>query len=177
MIIGIKSAMPKSPNTIQFSLPSELRERLEALGEGGSAALVAKRLVLKSLGADAPAPALDPDELEYLQHQVERLEERLGICPDPAVPDRLDKLEERLNSLPDLSKVAYLQTVLEHLVRRCEEQLNSPPPIAIWESRLGEIEQKLAHISPWVLESPAAVPTPTRLPKATKRKTQETADA
>jgi hypothetical protein len=93
-------------NNFSISLPqSKIDQVIQMSAPGETPGLTIKRLLLQVLDDGTPpdsGAAPDPDELEYLQHQVERLEERLGICPDPAGADRLDKLEERLTELEEV---------------------------------------------------------------------------
>ena len=132
---------------VQFSIPAKPWERLErAVEQGESTNQAAKRLLTQLLlGDDSPAP--DPEEMDYLNHRLDRLEEIIQLG-NAAGPDRLDKLEKRLEKLESELKSLALQFAVD---------------LSPLESRLSEIERRLDSIPA------AAVPTPTRLPKATRR--------
>lgn len=137
---------------IQFYLNEEKTDILLSHRKNGeSPHLTAKRLMETVLEADSSSPAPNPDELEYLQHQVERLEEVLAIRPDPAGPDRLDKLEERLESIEsDLKSLALQFSDRLYAVIQAQEKL--------------ALDLKPAEES-----APPPAASPTRLPRATKR--------
>ena len=88
--------MPKSPNIIQFSLPTEVREKLEAMGSGESVALVAKRVLLEALG-DNPSAIAAPssDALTEIQERLEKLEAQSGDRQN----DDLTQISDRLTNL------------------------------------------------------------------------------
>jgi len=112
--------MPKSPNIIQFSLPTEVREKLEAMGSGESVALVAKRVLLEALGDNPSAIAAPSDALTEIQERLEKLEAQSGDRPDDltqisyrlellerdldAKGDRLSALENKMSDRPRLPK-------------------------------------------------------------------------
>lgn len=149
-------------------LLKEMADHDESVGQ------VVKRLVLGILdGGVAHSPAPDPDDLEYLQHQVERLEERLGICPNPAGPDRLDKLEEILESFKN-RLVRVEDNIPYELQERLDKIESGLKSLALqFSDRLYAViqaQEKLAlDLKPAEESASPPAASPTRLPRATKR--------
>jgi hypothetical protein len=108
--------MPKSPNIIQFSLPTEVREKLEAMGSGESVALVAKRVLLEALG-DNPSAIAAPssDALTEIQERLEKLEAQSGDRPNDDLTQisyRLELLERDLDTKGDrLAKIEFVSAL------------------------------------------------------------------
>lgn len=147
---------------VQFSIPAKPWESLMALkADNESANQAAKRLLLEAVGENPESPAPDPNRLEYLEGQVEYLAhqvEALGrdvkdlehVIFHSGAPtsDRLDQIESDLKSLA-LQFSDRLYAVIQAQEKLALNQQPAP-----------------------VLESPPAAASPTRLPKATKRKTK-----
>jgi len=120
--------MPKSPNTIQFSLPIEIRKRLEALGSGESVALVAKRLVLQALGDDSPKPAA---ALSPLESRLSKIDQHLHWCQQ-AILDAQQKFKEIDHDLYYGESLSFQE--LRESIARIEKAIlqgqspTSPPP-------------------------------------------------
>ncbi len=108
--------MPKSPNIIQFSLPTEVREKLEAMGSGESVALVAKRVLLEALG-DNPSAIAAPssDALTEIQERLEKLEAQSGDRQNDDLTQisyRLELLERDLDTKGDrLAKIEFVSAL------------------------------------------------------------------
>lgn len=171
ILLVLRLLLPMAKNNFSISLPqSKIEQVLQMAAPGETPGLTIKRLLLEVLGdksgngEDSPAP--DPEKMDYLNHRLDRLEEIVQLG-NPAGPGRLDKLEERLAVLESRVKSLALQ-FSERVYELSQAQVVDLSPL---ESRLAEIERRLDSTP---ATPAAAVPTPTRLPKATKRKTQET---
>lgn len=143
--------------TVTFSLKTSQWEALEsASNPGESQNLAAKRIFLNALGDDSPAQTPDPDRLENLEERLEKLESELKSLA-LQFSERVYELSQK-----QTMDLCPLNSAVENL-----EKMAFSMQVAL-DSRLSEIERRLDSTPS------AAVPTPTRLPKATKRKTQET---
>ena len=137
---------------VQFSIPAAPWERLEkAVVQGESTNQAAKRLLTQVLlGDDSPAP--DPDRLDHLEERLEKLESGVKSLA-LQFSERVYELSQQAQAV-DLSPLESALGDLETMA--CAMQ------VAL-ESRLSEIERRLDAVPA------AAPPSPTRLPKATRR--------
>lgn len=68
-----------SPNTVQFSLTSDLKAKLESLAiEGESIGLTAKRILLEAIGNPIDRP-VSKSQLEAIEERLTALEYRLSV--------------------------------------------------------------------------------------------------
>ena len=138
--------MPKSPNIIQFSLPTEVREKLEAMGSGESVALVAKRVLLEALGDNPSAIAApSPDALAEIQERLEKLEAQSGDRPNDDLTQisyRLELLERDLDAKGD--RLSDLSTRLHQMELFLSDRPTLPPALPKKEMPQGLTHKEIA---------------------------------
>ena len=137
--------MPKSPNIIQFSLPTEVRERLEAMGSGESVALVAKRVLLEALG-DNPSVIAAPssDALAELSDRLDTLEESQGHLN----PDDLERLGKIISDQLGLKEIRDRLSDLSTRLHQMELFLSDrplPPTLPKKEMTQGLTHKEMAE--------------------------------
>lgn len=115
--------MPKNPHTIQFSLPSEQLQKLEALAVNGeSVGLVAKRLVLEALGSPLEK-AVYKHQLDDLQERIEAIERRLSIDTVDNLTSKTDDEKNLVKNLFEGDRAVALQNKFCVVSQNGEKQI------------------------------------------------------